>query len=1018
MKHFTILFFVFFFYYLQCNCIPQVLKEKNNSRKDISIDAHSMFKSFTANDGLPQSVVNCLAVDHVGRLWIGTQDGAAYYNGENWNIVNMPNRKYSNYVLSITISEDSTIWFGTSRGWLYQYKNDNWMYIDSSKGLMNETIWSVFETKNNKREKITWIGTSNGIYKYYKGKITPAEINTKIKEPLVVYQITQSSDYIIWFASNQGLIKYNLGSWEFQDIPKEFNEYGVRSMFISRSNKIWLGGNGIIASFDRNSWKIYKPKSSLAYNLVNVIYQTSDDVLWFGFHDRILTLKTDFNSDEYFEYFIQGADYSEKMSDIFSIVETPKNVIWFASLQGLHRYVPGKWKKMNEQYTPGKSIVNCIYESTDNDYYFGTMGGLFIFSKGKWFSISMKNGLKHNYVYSVIEKEKGDIWIATNGGGINRYYKGKWIYYDKEQGLPDNRITSLFKSSDGTIWASSWYGVVYYKDGLWNRITSEDGLISNFVMSIAEGKDGSMWFGTRTGVSNFKNGKFNNYTVSDGLASNIVHSIYISNNGNLWCGTLSNGVSCFNPYNKNWITFNESSTPSLSNNVVYGIKEDYKNRLYLLTNKGVDRLTPEPDFDKNNFGYSVDNFNIEDGLQSNEGQVRSIFVDSKGRIWVGTIKGAAFYNPYTELKDTSPKRILITNLLISQRKSNDVLKSGMNLSYDQNNIVFDFSLLSFYKESDNRFKVQLVGLDKYPLPWTSNFKKEYTNLSPGNYIFKIWGKDYTANISGPLEFQFTILPPFWMSWWFGTLTALLLVCLIYISIKRYIYYKVKKRLVYLERAQLLERERTRISQDMHDSIGSNLTRIVVLSELLNDDLSKESSKSMVSLISKKVLAVGEMAREIIDTMNEIIWSINPIYDNLENLVNYMTKLANETLEVKKINSKLNISEKIPAVSITPEFRRNLYLIFKEALNNIIKHSEANEVEINILVEANSFIFSIQDNGVGFTENFKNSSMKLHMGIENMKKRALFLDGELKIEAIPGFGTRINFCQTKLDKYII
>jgi len=115
---------------------------------------------------------------------------------------------------------------------------------------------------------------------------------------------------------------------------------------------------------------------------------------------------------------------------------------------------------------------------------------------------------------------------------------------------------------------------------------------------------------------------------------------------------------------------------------------------------------------------------------------------------------------------------------------------------------------------------------------------------------------------------------------------------------------------------------------------------------------------------------------------------------------------------------LNISEKIPAVSITPEFRRNLYLIFKEALNNIIKHSEANEVEINILVEANSLIFSIQDNGVGFTENFKNSSMKLHMGIENMKKRALFLDGELKIEAIPGFGTRINFCQTKLDKYII
>jgi signal transduction histidine kinase len=481
---------------------------------------------------------------------------------------------------------------------------------------------------------------------------------------------------------------------------------------------------------------------------------------------------------------------------------------------------------------------------------------------------------------------------------------------------------------------------------------------------------------------------------------------------------LSNGVSCYNPYSNTWITYNESSTPTLSNNIIYGIKEDYKSRVYLLTNKGVNRLIPKRGFEENKNEYSIEYFNIEDGLPDNEGQVRSMFVDSEGRIWVGTIKGAAFYNPYTEFNDTVLKKILITNVFIPQDKTKDILKSGISLSHDQNNIVFEFSLLSFYKEKDNRFQVQLVGLDKQPLPWSTDYKKEYTNLTSGDYIFKIWGKDYAANISGPLEFNFTILPPFWLSWWFGALTALLVSYLIYISIKRYIYYKVKKRLAYLERAQLLERERTRISQDMHDSIGSNLTRIVVLSELLNDDLSKESSKSMVSLLSKKVLAVGEMAREIIDTMNEIIWSINPIYDNLENLVNYMTKLANEILDEKKINSKLNISEKIPNVSITPEFRRNLYLIFKEALNNIIKHSEANEVEINILVEANNFIFSIEDNGVGFTENFKNSSMKLHMGIENMKKRASLLDGELKIEAIPGSGTRINFCQTKLDKYII
>ena len=1010
MKRFITLFFVFIFYYLQCNCIPQVIKEKNNSPKDISAFAKVMLKEFTPNDGLPQSSIMAMTTDKLGRLWIGTQDGAAFYNGRKWTIVNLPNRNNSNYIQSMYAADDGSIWISANRGQVHKFKNGKWQSFDTSNGLASRVINSIKGSDDKNGEKIFWFGTNMGVSKYSKGKWeTFNSRNSKLKSD-IINDICISGDGSPWFATGKGVSHYSGGNFNDFPLPKEFWGKGINRITTGRNGVLWFAGEGLIGKYKDGNWSLIHVKELKTDNRSTVLFESSAGELWIGTEMGIMSIPSigDADSSTQIREFYSGTDFANKMGSIFCIHESNAGVIWFGTLLGLYRYIPGKWVSLNEQTGLPGTPVTYIYENSYDSYFFGTPRGLVQYSDGKWKIFNDKSGLSNNFVKAVLKSKDGALWVGTLGGGANRFYNGKWKIFDTRNGLADNRVYSIIQSDDGAMWFSTAKGVSKYFKDQWVTYTTVDGLASNQVMSLFQSKDGSIWFGTRSGLSRLHLGRWDTFSAGNSPVEKVIQSINCSSDGNLWFGTFSGGIYRFDPKTLIWKTYNDATSPALANNVIYQEEEDREGSLYFLTNKGVTRISPSefnfPDKEK-----SPEVFTMEDGLASNEGMVRASLVDSKGRIWVGTTKGASFFDPVLEIPDTMKKRLLIENVSIQNSPGKFDVFNGITLAYYQNNLSFEFALLSFFKESNSLYQTQLEPYESSPSGWTNLYTKGYTNLSPGKYKFLVWGKDYAGNVSGPTEFHFIIQPPFWMEWWFIGFLFLIFLGIIYLTIRFITTQKLKKQLALLERQKLIEHERGRISKDMHDTVGSSLTRIAILSDRVGKQVKEQSpSNDKQAAIQDGTELIGTTAREVIDTMNEIIWSLSPKQDNLESLINYTRHFINSMFEDIAIRYTLDIHELVPNIELGPDFRRNVFLIIKEIINNIVKHSSASNVSLSISLSDGNLNFIAVDDGIGIVES-SSIDKRTGFGLKNMRERADSIGAKLEIESILNHGTTIRVC---------
>lgn len=1015
MKQYFTLFFVFILLSTQCNSTPLLFNGKNNFHKGVSIYANRTFKIFTPNEGLPQSSIMSIAVDKTGYLWIGTQDGAAYYDGRKWTTVNLPNRTVSNYIQSIFVASDSAIWLSADRGQVHRLKSDNWKSFGTSEGLASNVVNCIQETKEKTGAIVYWFGSTQGLSKYSNGKWKTFTTKNSSLISDYIYNICKSKDGSLWIGTNQGVSKYTDGTFQNFTLPKELQGNTINKVIQGKNGELWFAGAGIVGRFENNKWTIFHINNAKINNRIIAMYETNNGDLWLGSANGIMRIPNASNDDAHdsVEDFFTGTEFENLMGDIFCITETRGGQIWFGTLLGLFRYIPGKWKTLNENTGLKNTPIIYIYETQKGSYLFGTPRGLFLYQKGSWKKYDDKSGLSNNFIKSILEATDGTLWVGTLGGGVDHLVNGKWHVYEMNKGLSNNLVYSMIQSNDGALWFATANGVSKYYKGKWTTITTADGLAGNQVMSLYQSKDGSIWFGTRSGLSRFNKGQFQNFNTSNGLCGNIVQSINSTSDGSIWFGTTSGGVSQFNPISKIWKTYNDTTSLRLSNNVIYQVEEDRFGRLYFLTNKGVTRfsslawLPPNEQiaFKSNQVVPLVENFSVDDGLPSNEGMVRAAMVDAKGRIWVGTTQGIAYFDPAKEITDTLKKDLLIEKINIQKLPKEKFVKDGIKLNYYENNISFEYALLSYFKESKTLYRSQLEPYEESPNGWSNNFRKEYTNLPNGTYIFRVWGKDYAGNISGPTEFTFIIQPPFWKEWWFIGSLLLIFIGVVNVIIKFITTQKLKKQLALLERQKLIEHERGRISKDMHDSVGSSLTRIAILSDRVGKQVNDQNpANDKQNAIQGWVELIGLTAREVIDTMNEIIWSLSPSQDNLESLINYTRHFINSMFETTDIHYLLDIPEYIPNIMLTPDFRRNMFLIIKEIINNIIKHSNASNVSFSIILKENSLFFEAKDDGIGINKSQKPAEKKIGFGLKNMMERSESIGAELNVDSTPNLGT--------------
>jgi signal transduction histidine kinase len=427
----------------------------------------------------------------------------------------------------------------------------------------------------------------------------------------------------------------------------------------------------------------------------------------------------------------------------------------------------------------------------------------------------------------------------------------------------------------------------------------------------------------------------------------------------------------------------------LSSNQVNCITEDQWGRLYFGTGRGLDRLDP-------NTGR-IKHYTVADGLV--KGRVRYALRDRNGALWFANETGLSRLIPEPDRPQPEPQ-ILIDGLQIagvphSLSELGESQVGPLELSSGQNQVSIDFVGLEFGPGEVLRYQHKLDGADR---DWSGPSDQRlinYENLAPGSYRFEVRAITDEGVVSlRPAIVAFTIPPPFWRRWWFITMGVALMGLLIYTAH----HYRVARLLE-------LERVRTRIATDLHDDIGSSLSRMAILSEVAKRRM-EDTSRDSIPILSD----IADAARSAVDSMSDIVWAIDPRRDDLNNVVFRVRQFASDLLGAKGIAWEFQAPPDFEKVKLNPEQRRHLFLIFKEAINNSVRHARCQSVYLSLNVVHSRIVGEIRDNGCGFVlspDQTSETDGRGH-GLANLRTRAAQLGGDLHIDASPGKGTCVTF----------
>jgi len=456
-------------------------------------------------------------------------------------------------------------------------------------------------------------------------------------------------------------------------------------------------------------------------------------------------------------------------------------------------------------------------------------------------------------------------------------------------------------------------------------------------------------------------------------------AITIDGNNNIWIGTRFNGVDRFECKGGDLRSVAQYTTGTgLTDNFVYTLTCDSSNTIWVGTQTGLDKIFKKDD------QYIIGNISKNNNFFQTIGKM----VATKNNVmWAVTNAGVILRTSerLSPAKSAPVPTLFFTSVQVNNNPSSD---SSKNFSYRQNNFSFTVAATSFIDERSIRYSYLLQGSgnEKWSEP-SNNSTFNFSNLSPGDYTLKMRSEFPEALYpSQTISYSFTILQPWWHTWWFFTGASLLILGIVFLGIRFYYRRKLEKEKIILEKQQAIEKERTRIATDMHDDLGSGLSRIKFLSETIG--IKKQQQQPIEEDISK----IREYSHEMIDKMGEIVWALNEKNDSLTDLLSYTRSYTVEYLSQNGIRCTVDSPEFLPAGFVSGEMRRNIFLTVKEALHNIVKHAQADNVWIDIQ-QGKDLIITIKDDGVGFEEK---NVRAFSNGLHNMKKRMNDIGGILEI----------------------
>lgn len=510
----------------------------------------------------------------------------------------------------------------------------------------------------------------------------------------------------------------------------------------------------------------------------------------------------------------------------------------------------------------------------------------------------------------------------------------------KVPGIPNTRVYSLYFDFKNRMWFENLERLYCYNGENIVLSLSLDSAFFSQIASINSATDSTLIITTYgNGIKFFKNGKIiNHLKFSDGLAGDLCRKVFIDSD-----------------------------------------------IIYVATNQGFSYFTY-----KNNKFTNLKTITTSDGILSND--VKDIC--AKGdKIYLATSSGLCVIDKKISQTVSAVPPVYITSLTSSDSIFSK--KENIFLNYNSDFNV-NYVALTYEQPDKIIYQYNLSGIKK---DWieTKSTSIAFSSLSPGNYTFQLRAKKYNSDWSSPVEIHFSIIPPFWQQWWFRFLILLMIFFIGYYLLRLATGKRLRNELTKLKQQQAVASERTRISSDMHDDLGADLSNLLLLSRMTGRFTNLEMEQK------KQINRLEYFAGGVIEKVDEIIWALNPTNDTLRGLIYFIDTYSKNVFHLSSKAGNITMPEFLPDSFINAAFRRNIFLVVKEALNNIVNHANATEISLSITLENNQFKLLIKDDGIGFDLHSKKLSGN---GLVNMKKRIEELKGKFQITSENGQGSTI------------
>jgi signal transduction histidine kinase/ligand-binding sensor domain-containing protein len=973
------------------------------------------FEHLGVNDGLPHSSVYSITQDKKGFMWFGTPDGLCRYDGEvplGFKYAAVDTGDIINNFVRGRILEDyaGNIWYSNESG-IYKWDVYKEKVVKVKAFKKNEFANTGFIAVALDENGSLWLfNVTNGIFEFniFSGKFAqymlPVQVNGTVlntyntvdTEDNIWIRVVPGNDHYIVFNKISHLYSAQLAgnpphaiffskekeirafddSLVYKDL-KDHRSYTVikrignkKVAFHSfdgvRDNygRLWLTarGNGLFYYDERRDHfrEFHHDNSklkSLPFDLTTCLFIDRGQNLWIGI-DGGGVAKLDLKQPKFNLFPLSEGDYPV-LNDYFTkcFFEDEKGRIWFGShTNGLNILDPENNTLINYHHDKGNplslpgNMVGSILKDNAGNIWIGSSGGISLFDekKGSFKDITLNQLPELHpelniFVYKMIQMHDGDLLAATLSGLVRVAKKKGSDKYEGSFFTTDPALrtisTDVAEMPGGTIYATApALGLYELKPQGTTYILSNIFLSGTDLRSVRldEKNAGWLWVSTGIGLVHFdtKTGKHRVWNENDGLA----------------------------------------------NSYVYGSLED-ENGLWISTNGGLSHL--------NSKNRRFDNYTYQHGLQSNEFNTQAFYKGPTGIFYFGGIKGFNWFRPGPMNSLHTKPQAAITKIKIGEKvfvkDSSFVTDHTITVKHHQNEFNFWFSALDYTRPEANKIQYILEGWDN---GWITTFEKSvrYGHLLPGRYTFRMKVSNADGIWSEEEKIYLIIQAPFWRQTWFRAAAILFLFLIVIIVTNSITHQKAKRKLQLLEKQIAIDTERDRISADMHDEIGSGITRIALLSELI------QTQEKEVKEVKNDVLIIGMSARRLVQTMSEIIWALSPHNDSLENLLAYIREQSQQYFEPLEVQFSICFPDVSPDIKLSNAQRRNLYLVTKEALNNALKHSGATAINLKLEIINGVNYFMVTDNGSGIHQKKNKPGSN---GIRNMKKRMEDIGGSIQ-----------------------